>query len=100
MSRLIPNNKPVGNDYCLCAVELDVPIVIVDNGGHCFWFHEPMDASTAERLAFNIMNGQSAEAYRIDVKLILPAASDVRASAAELHCVQSDPVRVKLRTLE
>ncbi len=100
MSRWIPNRKPVGNDYCLCPVELDVPIVIIDNGGDCFWFHEPMDVSSAERLAFGIMNGLSSEAYRIDVKLILPSASDVRAVTAELHRVQSDPLRVKLRAEE
>ena len=100
MSRSIPNRKPVGSDYCLCPVEFAVPFIIVDHGGDCFWFHEPMDVSSAERLAFGIMNGFSAEAYRIDVKLILPAASDVRAVTDELRSVQSDPVRVKLRAEE
>jgi len=97
MSLLIPNTRPVDSDLCSCPVELELSVIMVDNGGDCFWFHGPMDRPSAKRMAFAIMNGMVAEAYRVDIKLILPAACDVRAVTAKLDCLQSDPVRIILR---
>ena len=100
MSRLIPNSDSVGNDSCLTPVEVRVPFIIVDNGNDCFWFHEPMDPSAAQRLAFSISQSAHAEAFSIDVRLVLPAACDIRAATSELDCISSQPVRAILQVNE
>lgn len=97
MSYLIPNNGPVGRDVCDSPQELEVPLVIVDNGKDCFWYHDAMDTAVAERMAFVLMHGTDCEAYRVNVRLILPAASDVRTAASELASLHSDQHRVQLR---
>lgn len=99
MSRLIPNSRTAGPDSCTDPVELVVPTIIVNNdGGDCFWYHNALDGSSADLLAFAMLLGlSSVEAYRIDLRLILPAACDVRAAVDELDDIQSDPVRIVLR---
>ena len=97
MSRIIPNWDKVGNDCCLSPMELDIPMIIVDNGGHCFWFHQPLDQSAADQMVFALMNSTGVEAFRVDAKVVLPSATDVRAATDRLDLVQSDPVRVTLR---
>ncbi len=97
MSCFVPNFEPVGNDFCLSPVEVDAAVVIVDNGIDCFWYHRAMDPDTADRLAFAIMHGSNAEAFRVDVKLILPAANDLRAELDALDRLVSDPIRARLR---
>ena len=76
-----------------------MPTIIVNNdGGDCFWYHDALDGSSADLLAFAMLLSLSeVEAYRIDLRLILPAACDVRAAVGELRDVQSDPLRVILR---
>ena len=96
MSRMIPNQDQVGNDYCLSPVLFDVPFIIVDNGHDCFWFSETMDTLSAKRMAFAINNGMQAQAHQVNTQLILPAASEVRATTAELHRLQCQPMRVQL----
>ena len=71
--------------------------IIVDNGIDCFWYHEALDRSLADRLVFSKLNGGTAEAFCVELRLVLPAADDVRAATAELDQLRSDSVRVKLR---
>ena len=97
MRRVIPNTDPVGNDLCLSPIAVNVPMVIVDNGCECFWYHDTMDRSSADRMTFAMRHSLGAEAFRVDIKMIVPAASDIRAATAELDELACDPLRVILR---
>ncbi len=98
MSRLIRNVDPVGSDCCLTPVMLTVPVVIVDYpGSDCLWYSEVMDVSAADRMVYAMMRSLDAEAYRVDVKIVLPSASDVRSATADLDQLSSEPARVRLR---
>ncbi|MEM8669356.1 MAG: hypothetical protein AAGG48_17665 [Planctomycetota bacterium] len=97
MSRSIPNEAPVGNDYCLTPVMVKIPLIIVDyDGADCLWYPEVMDRSAADRMSFGMMRGSVAEAFRLEASVILPAASDVRAITADLDRLTSKPVRLEL----
>ena len=93
MEYLIPNAEPVGSDCCLTPLLVTVPMLIIDNGCECQWYTEVMDSSSADRTAFSMMQSMGAEAFRIDIKLILPSASDVRSVTADLDQLVSHPVR-------
>ena len=97
MDRVIPNTDPVGSDRCLTPLVVSVPFVIVDNGIDCQWFQQAMDSSSADRMEFAMVQSMGAEAFRVDIKVILPAASDVRSVTADLDHLVSEPVRVILR---
>ncbi len=97
MRRLIPNFEQVGNDCCLSPVEVDAAVLIIDNGIDCIWYPGAMDLIAADRLAFAIMHSGNVEAFRLDVKLILPSASDLRSEIDALDHLVSDPIRAKLR---
>lgn len=97
MSASIPNIDPVGNDCCLTPIVVEVPFVLVEHpDSDCFWYPEVMDEAAAGRMAFGMMRSLSVEAYRVGVKVILPAASDIRAVTADLDRLKSDPVRASL----
>ena len=97
MGHVIPNSDPVDNDCCLTPIVVDVPLLLISRGDDCYWFHETMDKSTAKRTLFTIMQSLDVEAFRVNVKVILPAASDIRAVTAELGELTSKPVRVILK---
>ena len=98
MSRFFFNLNPTGNDHCLSPVEVNTSAVILDNGIDCIWYPAAMDALTADRLTFAILHGsQKAEAFRVDFKLILPRACDLRSEFTSLDQLVSDPIRVNLR---
>lgn len=97
MSKIISNVDPIGHDYCFTPVVVDVPLVIVDYEDlDCLWYPDVMDKSTADRMAYSIMRSLNAEAFRVDVKIVLPSATDIRAVTADLDRLSSEPVRVKL----
>ncbi len=97
MIRFLPNLDPVGSDMCLSPVEVEASVVIVDNGVDCLWYPGAMDPITADGIAFAIMQGSNAEAFRVDLKLILPSASELRAEFGDLDQVVCEPVRARLR---
>lgn len=96
MSRFVPNTAPVGQDYCLDPVAIQVPLLFINNGTDCFWYHDALDSSTADRLAFALTHGQNVDTHRIDLQLILPSAHDVHTTTPDLHNLNAVPVRVTL----
>ena len=96
MIRFLPNLDPIGSDISLSPLEVTASVVIVDNGIDCLWYPGVMDPPTADRLAFTIMQGSSVEAFRVDLKLILPSATELRAETSELDQLVGEPLRAKL----
>ena len=96
MSRSIPNVDQTGNDLSLSPVEVTASVVIVDNGTDCLWYPSVMDPVTADRFAFSLTRNTSTDAFKVDIKIILPSASELRSEVAELEQLLSDPVRANL----
>lgn len=82
MGRIIPNKDRVGSDICLSPLEVKVPMLLADNGTDCFWFPDALDGISAQRMTFAMLHGLATEVHQVDIRLIVPAASDIRASPA------------------
>ncbi|MEM8911066.1 MAG: hypothetical protein AAGC97_04805 [Planctomycetota bacterium] len=97
MDRVIPNRAAPGNDRALTPLVVEVPLLLVGVGDHCYWYEETMDSSTAERTLFAMMQSLDVETFRVNVPLILPAACDILEVTSELDQLRSEPVRAILK---
>lgn len=97
MDRVIPNTAPPGNDRALTPLSIEVPLLLVSVGDHCYWYEETMDSSTADRTSFAMKQNFDLDTFRVNVRVIVPAASDIRAVTAGLDGLTSEPVRAILK---
>ena len=96
MRRLIPNLDQVGNDLSLSPIEVTASVVIVDNGSDCLWYPGAMNPTTTDLFAFSLTRGTSTDAFKVDIKIILPSVSELRSKVSALDQLLSDPLRAKL----
>ena len=92
MSRFTPDLDQVGTDLSLSPLEVTASVVIVDNGTDWFWYPGVMDPLTADRFTFAITQGTKVEAFRLDVRLILPSAMELQSEVASIDQLVSEPV--------
>ena len=92
----IPNIESRANDLCLDSIAVVLPLVIYDNGVDCLWFPDALDNGSADRLVLGMTAGGKVEAVRVDLLVILPSASVVRAATAQLHMLSCEPMRLQL----